>query len=77
MRIVRTAATAGFTPTQLSTEAAVTLESEGEGFRIGKSALTWRGSVPNLDEAGFARIAREAEKELSGVQGSQRHDHWT
>ncbi len=53
---------AGFTPTELSTEAAVTLEAEGKGFRISKSALTLRGKVPNLDDAGFARIADEAEK---------------
>jgi osmotically inducible protein OsmC len=53
---------AGFTPTELSTEAAVTLQQEEQGFRIGKSALTLRAKVPNLDEAGFARIAREAEK---------------
>jgi lipoyl-dependent peroxiredoxin len=53
---------AGFTPTELSTEAAVTLEPEGKEFRISKSALTLRGKVPNLDDAGFARIAGEAEK---------------
>ena len=53
---------AGFTPTELSTEAAVTLEPEGQGFRISRSALTLRGKVPNLDEAGFARLAGEAEK---------------
>jgi osmotically inducible protein OsmC len=53
---------AGFTPTELTTEAVVTLESEGKGFRIGKSALTLRGKVPNLDDAGFVRIAREAEQ---------------
>ena len=51
---------AGFKPTELSTEAAVTLEPEGKGFRISKSALTLRGKVPNLDDAGFARIAGEA-----------------
>ena len=52
----------GFTPTELTTEAAVTLEPEGQGFRISKSALTLRGQVPNLDEAAFARMAGEAEK---------------
>jgi len=39
---------AGFTPTELSTEAAVTLEPEGQGFRISRSALTLRAKVPNL-----------------------------
>ena len=53
---------AGFTPTELSTEAAVTLEPEGQGVRISKSALTLRVKVPNLDEAAFARLAGEAEK---------------
>ena len=53
---------AGFTPTELSTEAAVTLEPEGQGFRISRSALTLRAQVPNLDEAGLARMAGDAEK---------------
>ena len=52
----------GFTPTELSTEAAVTLEQEGQGFRISRSALTLRAKVPNLDEAAFLRLAGEAEK---------------
>jgi osmotically inducible protein OsmC len=54
--------TAGFTPTELTTEAAVTLEQEGQGFRISRSALTLRAQVPNLDQAAFARIAGDAEK---------------
>src|SRR5499425_3075605 len=53
---------AGFTPTELATEAAVTLEQEGQGFRISRSALTLRAKVPGLDEAAFARMAGEAEK---------------
>jgi lipoyl-dependent peroxiredoxin len=53
---------AGFTPTELATEAAVTLEPEGQGFKISRSALTLRAKVPNLDEASFARLASEAEK---------------
>ena len=53
---------AGYTPTELATEAAVTIEQEGQGFRITRSALTLRARVPNLDEAGFARLAGEAEK---------------
>jgi osmotically inducible protein OsmC len=52
----------GFTPTELSTEAAVTLEPEGQGFRISRSELTLRAQVPNLDRATFARLAGEAEK---------------
>ncbi len=39
---------AGFTPTELATEAAVSLEKEGQGFKISKSALTLRaqGNYP-------------------------------
>jgi len=53
---------AGFTPAELATEAAVTLEPEGQGFKISRSALTLRAKVPNLDESDFARLAGEAEK---------------
>ena len=53
---------AGYAPTELSTEAAVTLEQEGQGFRISRSALTLRAQVPKLDDATFARLAGEAEK---------------
>ena len=52
---------AGLTPTELATEAAVTLEPEGKGFRISRSALTLRAKVPNLDEARFTELAKEAE----------------
>jgi lipoyl-dependent peroxiredoxin len=53
---------AGFTPTELTTEAAVSLDPEGQGFRITRSALTLRASVPNLDEATFMQLAGDAEK---------------
>jgi osmotically inducible protein OsmC len=53
---------AGHTPTELNTEAAVTLESEGQGFRISRSALTLRAQVPNIDAATFNRLASDAEK---------------
>jgi lipoyl-dependent peroxiredoxin len=53
---------AGYTPTELNTEAAVSLDPEGQGFRISKSALTLRAAVPNLDQSTFARIAKEAEQ---------------
>ena len=52
----------GHTPTELSTEAAATLEADGQGFRISKSALTLRARIPNLDETAFARMADDAEK---------------
>ena len=53
---------AGFTPSELSTEAAVSLDPDGKGFRISRSALTLRASVPNLDQATFERLARDAEQ---------------
>jgi osmotically inducible protein OsmC len=53
---------AGFTPTELVTDAAVSLDPEGQGFRISRSALTLRATVPNLDQATFDRLAGDAEK---------------
>ena len=54
--------TAGFTPTELSTEAAITLDREGQGFRIARSALTLRATVPDINAAAFAALAEAAEK---------------
>ena len=53
---------AGYTPIELDTQAAVTLEPEGKGFRISRSTLTLRAQVPNLDEAKFLELAGDAEK---------------
>ncbi len=53
---------AGYTPTELSTEAAVSLEPDGQGFRISRSALTLVADVPKLDQTTFARMAQDAEK---------------
>jgi len=52
---------AGFTPEEIRTEAAVTLEPDGPGFKISRSALTLRAKIPGLDEAKFAEFARAAE----------------
>ncbi|MGA7540660.1 MAG: OsmC family protein [Steroidobacteraceae bacterium] len=52
----------GFTPTELATECAITLEPEGQGFRNSRSALTLRAKVPNIDAEAFARVAGDAEK---------------
>ena len=54
--------TAGYTPTELTTEAAVSLDADGPGFAITRSALTLRASVPGLDEATFRQLAETAEK---------------
>src|SRR5215813_13074585 len=53
---------AGFNPTELAAEAAVSLNREGQGFRISRSALTLRAKVPGLADADFQRMAHEAEK---------------
>ena len=53
---------AGVTPTELATEAAVSLEREGQGFRVSKSALTLKANVPGIDRAKFEDLARAAEK---------------
>jgi lipoyl-dependent peroxiredoxin len=53
---------AGYTPTELTTEAAVSLDPDGAGFKITKSALTLRAEVPGLDKATFDKLAGEAEK---------------
>jgi osmotically inducible protein OsmC len=53
---------AGYTPTELTTEAAVTLDRDGQGYRISRSTLTLRASVPNLSNEEFMRLAQDAEK---------------
>ena len=53
---------AGHVPTELATEAAITLEPEGAGFRISRSALTLHATVPGLDKATFDKLAADAEK---------------
>ena len=54
--------TAGFTPTALTTEAAISLDPDGGGFKISKSALTLVAEVPGLDAATFDKLAEAAEK---------------
>jgi osmotically inducible protein OsmC len=52
---------AGFTPTELAAEAIVSLEKEGQGFRISRSALTLRAQVPGIERAKFDELAKSAE----------------
>jgi len=52
----------GYIPTELATEAAVSLDQEGGGFRISRSALSVRADVPGLDQATLARVAADAEQ---------------
>lgn len=51
---------AGYTDGTLDTKAAVTLDKDGPGFKISKSALTLTASVPGLSEEDFQKIAAEA-----------------
>jgi lipoyl-dependent peroxiredoxin len=51
---------AGFTPTKLATSAAVTIEPEGAGFKISKSALKLEATVPNIDRDQFQKLAEGA-----------------
>ena len=51
---------AGFTPTRIATSAAVTVESDGPGFKISKSALKLEASVPNITQEQFKTIAEGA-----------------
>jgi osmotically inducible protein OsmC len=54
---------AGLEPTELATEAAVTIEPDGsQGFRISRSALTLRAQIPGISEEKFAALARDAER---------------
>ena len=53
---------AGFTPDALETEAAVSLDPEGQGFKISRSALTLRATIPGIAEEKFLELARGAEK---------------
>ncbi|MFL5608834.1 MAG: OsmC family protein [Gemmatimonadaceae bacterium] len=64
---------AGFTPTQVETEAACTIEKVGAGFKITKMQLTSRAKVPNIDDAKFQTIAA-ATKEGCPVSGALKNN---
>ena len=53
---------AGFSEGTLETSAKVTLDKEGDGFKISASALDLTATVPGIDEAQFAEIAKGAEQ---------------
>jgi len=53
-------ARAGHSDGTLETEARVTLDKDGDGFAITKSALTLKAKVPGIDKAEFERLAAEA-----------------
>jgi osmotically inducible protein OsmC len=53
-------ARAGHSDGTLETDCAITLEKDGDGFKISKSALTLKATIAGIDEADFFRIADEA-----------------
>jgi osmotically inducible protein OsmC len=61
MALVFLMESAGFVPTEITTEAAVTLDEDESGYRITRSALTLRATVPNLSKVSFAEMVKDAE----------------
>ena len=51
---------AGFTDGTLETTAKVTLDKDGDGFKVTKSALSLTANVPGIDQAKFEEIAAGA-----------------
>jgi lipoyl-dependent peroxiredoxin len=51
---------AGHEDGTLDTKAAITLEKDGDGFTVTKSALTLTARVPGISQTEFDRIAGEA-----------------
>lgn len=51
---------AGFSDGTLETTAKVTLDKDGDGFKVTKSALTLNANVPGIDQAKFEEIAAGA-----------------
>lgn len=51
---------AGHPPDDLSTEARLTMEQEGAGWKISAVALTLKGKVPGIDQATFRKLADDA-----------------
>jgi osmotically inducible protein OsmC len=50
----------GFTDGTLDTSAKVRLEPEGEGFKVSRSDLVLRASVPGIDQDRFGAVAEGA-----------------
>ena len=53
-------AKAGFDDGTLDTSAEVTLEKDGDGFTVTKSALSTRARVPGIDQTTFEKLAADA-----------------
>ena len=68
---------AGFTPTELSTEAAVTLEPEGQGFRISRSALTLRADPQTLTKQNSRKWRKMPRRTAQFPRCSTPRSRWT
>ncbi len=64
---------AGFTPQEVQTDAACTIEKVGAGFKITRMQLTSRAKVPNIDDQKFQAIAA-ATKEGCPVSGALKNN---
>jgi osmotically inducible protein OsmC len=53
-------ARAGTPPRRLETEAVVTFDKVGDGWKVTKSALKVRGDIPGADEEAFRAAAEDA-----------------
>ncbi len=53
-------ASGGHTPTRVHTQAAVTVDKVGDGFKITKIVLTCDATVPGIDAAAFTETANKA-----------------
>lgn len=58
----------------LTTETAISLDPDGAGFKINKSALTPVAEVAGLDRPTVDKLGDAAEKGLPGVEALQGRD---
>ena len=53
---------AGYSGGTLETSCAVTLDKEGDGFKISKSALTLKAKIDGIEQAEFDKLAEAAKQ---------------
>jgi len=51
---------AGYKEGELETECAISLDKEGEGFKVSQSRLTLKASIEGISETEFSKIAEKA-----------------
>ncbi len=62
MAFSHTLAQAGTPAERLTVNATCTFEQVGGGFKVSTMVLDVRGKVPGLDQAGFEKVAQQAEQ---------------